>query len=119
MPPAGGFPKHLPTDELLKIVEKIHSNSGDFVEGDLIDRLWRYDSYVLKLLPIQDLEDEWAIDDETVSEYAALSTQPPPIVYDPRSKSIIDGSHRIAALREKGQTEIWAYVGEKKLPIKR
>jgi ParB-like chromosome segregation protein Spo0J len=35
----------------------------------------------------------------------------PPIVFDPKERSIIDGTHRVNAALRRGDTHIWAYVG--------
>lgn len=110
--PVGEWAPQIPVSDLVKIVQKIHASPQDFDEGDLMDRLYKFDMYQLQELPLDTLDAfQWSSADWMVDEYAALSTQAPPIVYDPKQKSIIDGTHRALAAIAKGQTHILAYVG--------
>lgn len=111
--PAGHWPSRVGTAELLLEVERLHSNAVDFEKGDLIDRLRGFDCYHLQALALDTLDaDEWACNEDTAREYAEAPGAFPPIVYDPREGSIIDGTHRVNAAILRGETHIWAYVGE-------
>lgn len=110
--PVGEWAPRIEVSELIQVVRKIHASPQDFDDGDLTDRLYKFSTYQLKEIPLDTLDAlEWSSADWMVDEYAALSTQAPPIVYDPKKKSIIDGTHRALAAIARGHTHIWAYVG--------
>jgi hypothetical protein len=94
-------------------IRQIHASPQDFEEGDLLSRIHRYSSFSLKLIAVTDYDPtQFALCDKTVKEYSANTNTAPPIVVDPESSSVIDGCHRLAAAIDRGDSHIWAYVGE-------
>ena len=70
-------------------------------------------SHALTLMNIADLPSrQWDVCEEDVAEFATLDTVPPPLVYDSKAHSLIDGTHRLAALELRGETRVWVYVGQ-------
>lgn len=111
--PVGQWPEILATSELLERVRAIHQQPADWDEGDLAERLWRFDRYRLEVMDIAQLDaDEWSICQMVVDDYARMKTVAPPIVVDGATHSIIDGTHRLNAAIARGETTIWAYVGQ-------
>jgi hypothetical protein len=110
------YPPELDAPDILDYVKEIHHNmSGeDFAEGNLTDRIYYFDNYELKMLPISKIRLEWATDWSEIERYAQMDTPFPPIVYDPVHRSIIDGTHRVKAALERGDETILAYVGKPK-----
>jgi hypothetical protein len=109
--------KLISNDEVYSLVQRIHRNPDDFVDGDLAKRLDKYKFYILKTIPISDLDlNEWDVKDYLVDELSDMikknSTYPPIVVT--HNMSIIDGIHRANALHELGHKEINAYVGVRK-----
>jgi ribosomal protein L17 len=106
------------SDEIVAIVQSLHSREEDFDEGDLIDRIKQFKTYKLTNIPINNVDtDEFLTDVELVDEYVEkIKNNPdyPPIVFDPINSSIIDGMHRVQALEELGYETIRAYVGVEK-----
>lgn len=106
-------------NEVHDLVKSIHRNLDDFYEGDIADRIYWFDDYVLTKIPVNQLIlDEWEVDDDLVDEIADMINQnnaaTPPIVYDPIADSIIDGTHRANAYDRLGLETIPAYVGKTK-----
>jgi hypothetical protein len=106
-------------DQVYDTVKHIHRNYDDFHEGDLTDRIYWFAAYKLTELSINDLDlDEWDVDEDLVAEHVAMIMKSrhttPPIVYDPKERSIIDGIHRANAYAQLGYETIPAYVGVKK-----
>jgi hypothetical protein len=101
--------------EVMQQVENIHSNRQDLDDGDLRNRIDRFDVFIRKAVPIASIDlGEFSINDETVQDYVQLyraTGSYPPIVFDEVSGSIIDGLHRANALVLCGLTEIEAFVG--------
>lgn len=98
------------------LVKGIHRRLHDFEEGDLVDRIYWFSQYKLVELPISNIDlDEWDLDDDLVTDHVAEIMRSkhtmPPIVFDPISKSIIDGTHRANAYHKLGMKTIPAYVG--------
>lgn len=82
-------------------------------DGRIGARIEAFESYRLERLPLSSINiGEWDVDEEMVDIYAKLETQFPPIIYDPKRKSIIDGAHRCNAAKQKGHDSILAFVGE-------
>jgi len=85
-----------------------------FVEGDLGDRLEKYDNYKLEEISIDRLNlNEWYLDKDYVEEYKEKylnNKDYPPIVVD-SDYGIIDGLHRVNALKESGLKKVLAFVG--------
>ena len=98
------------------LVKGIHRRLHDFEEGDLVDRIYWFRQYKLVELPISNIDlAEWDLDDALVTDHVAEIMRSkhtmPPIVFDPISKSIIDGTHRANAYHQLGMKTIPAYVG--------
>jgi hypothetical protein len=107
-----GFPGTIEPAKLVEIVKKIHHTENDFVEGNLVNRIWRFEFYVLEWVPIAMLNlNQWDVDDELVAQYAAMKGQYPPIIYDEIDESIIDGVHRARAADLRGDQYVLAYYG--------
>jgi hypothetical protein len=102
------------SEELVEMVRKLHLNHEDFEEGDLEDRIRQHDFYKLVDADANDIKaDMWNSDDDLVSDYeeeykSKLSY--PPVVLDDDRKTIIDGTHRIKALKNLGHKTIKAWV---------
>lgn len=107
--------KRISANEIYDWVVKNHYNKGDLVEGNLSDRIFKYNYYVLQDLSMDKIDvEEWNSHDETVEKYKQLYLKTkdyPSIVYDSIDESIIDGTHRARALKELGIKIIKAYVG--------
>jgi hypothetical protein len=101
------------SDLVYSVVQRIHRNDDDFVDGDIGERLEKFDEYEVKMLKISTIDlDEWDVQPDLVEEFANLSKETAfPIVYDIVDKSIIDGIHRANAAHMRGETEIVALVG--------
>ena len=103
-----------PNEKVYQMVQKLHRNYDDFIDGDLGDRLDNYDNYELKDINISDLDlEEWDVQedlvDNIVDEMKKNKEYPPIVVGD--DMSIIDGIHRANALNKLGFNKIRAYVG--------
>lgn len=102
-------------DDVAELVAGIHHRQEDLADGDLLHRIERFVTYVLRPLPIADLNlGEWLHDEDTSDDYAARMLRgevPPPIVFDAVDGSIIDGTHRANAAAKAGHDAIMAYVG--------
>ena len=101
-------------DMVYQLVQKIHRDYDDFIDGDLGERLDKYKNYDLKEIDISNLNlEEWDVQDYLVDEIVQQMKQDknyPPIVVDSQY-GIIDGIHRANALDELGFKTIKAYVG--------
>jgi hypothetical protein len=85
----------------------------DAYEGEVPHNIQRFRSYQLQQLPIDQIDlDGYGYDPDLAKDYAAMDTQPPPIVYDPIDRMIIDGYHRVHAALLRGAKTIPAYVGQ-------
>ena len=108
--------------DIYTYVQKLHhKRKEDFWEGDLGERIEKYPFYVVKEIPIEQIEmDEFQVDDDDVEEYIELFKKLnsyPPIVLTKKQSGyyyIIDGTHRANALRELGLKSIICFVGKKK-----
>lgn len=99
-------------DDVARLVQRIHHNEDDLHEGDLLDRIYKFSSYILRSIPLSGINaHEWMVHDELVRSYGDAPSPAPPIVYDAVDRSIIDGSHRVNAALYRGDDEIMAYVG--------
>jgi hypothetical protein len=109
------WPKETTPDVLIHWLDNNHHSPEDLDYGDLNERVWAFQRYTLQRVPLSTLNaHEWYVDDDMVRDYAfSLNRSPaPPIIYDPVNKSIIDGTHRVNAASEMGESEILAYVGD-------
>ena len=90
-----------------------------FVDGNLGERLDKYQNYKLDYINLDDINlDEWELDDDIVEDYKIIyknTTHYPPIVVETGEYSylysIIDGNHRANALKKAGETKILAFIG--------
>ncbi len=113
------FPREINAGQVDAIVRKIHRDENDFVEGDITDRIYWFNNYVLGELEIGALDlYEYEIDEDLIEDYIDhIKDSPktmPPIVYDPINGSIIDGIHRANAYARLGKVTIPAYIGKDK-----
>lgn len=101
-------------DVLLEWLEAHHQNPEDLTEGDLAERVYAHDVYVLAEIPLSAIDlNEWSVDTDTVYEYLKRYERTkdyPPIIYDTINETMIDGMHRANALSRAGLTMIKAYV---------
>ena len=101
---------------IYSIVKKIHRNFNDFDEGDITDRIYWFDQYKLVNFPLSKLNlNEWDVNEDLVADNIAkiMKSQHtmPPVVIDPFTNSIIDGTHRANAYAKLGYDTIPAYIG--------
>jgi hypothetical protein len=106
----------LTNDEVLDDVTALHREPDDIEDGDLVVRVNRHRRYVLMLLPMSlfDGAPEWDVDAGLVDQFAEALQEArcyPAIVYDMKAKSIIDGAHRVEALKKVRAKGVWAFVG--------
>lgn len=106
------YPKSVPASFIIKLINNIHHTPEDLASGDLSNRVWRFRRYKLSQLPISNINVEWNIDQNSINDFTMMpvSTQPP-IVFDSVDHSVIDGTHRVAATKLRGDQLILAYVG--------
>jgi 2'-5' RNA ligase len=104
-------------DEIYWVVQSIHRDPDDLIEGDLGERIGSYAEYELRDVPLADLMlDEWDVDEHAVdamlSDYEdeLRAGDYPPIVLS-HDMSFIDGIHRANALARLGSATVNAYVG--------
>jgi hypothetical protein len=108
--------------EIYSYIQKLHyKRKEDFWVGDLGDRIEKYSYYVVREIPINDIEmDVYQMDEDDLEEYIELFKELqsyPPIVLTKKKYGyydIIDGTHRANALRELGLTSIVCFVGKNK-----
>lgn len=110
----------LPESVIYQYVQILHKNHDDFVDGDLGDRIEEFKQYRLEKIKLNNLEDEWDMDYGLVNYYKQqyLDSETkiyPPIVlkrYKGGHYSIIDGTHRVEALKNIGNKKwVLAWVG--------
>ena len=108
--------------EIYTYIQKLHyKRKEDFWEGDLGERIEQHPYYVVKEIPIDEIEmDVYQVDEDDLEEYVELFKELqlyPPIVLDKKEYGyydIIDGTHRANALRELGIKSIICFVGTNK-----
>lgn len=103
------------SDVVLGMLQHIHGRPDDLVDGDLVHRINKFDTYEETIIDIDMLDlDEWEVDEDFVDELSQRITIDgyEPIVYDPDDGPIIDGIHRANALNNIGKQKIKAYVGK-------
>lgn len=101
-------------NDIYDLVHNIHHRLGDFDDGDISDRIYKYPYYVLKDVSLNNIElDEFDINDDMVEKYKLKikngEKMPFPVLNS--DYSIIDGTHRLNALNELGVTHQLCYVG--------
>jgi len=115
-------PKRIDAQSLIDNVLSLHFSSQDSLEieeSDIPIRLNSYNYYDLKLININDLVGVDSVKNAYVTIFdhqiennknqIIASNSYPPIVVD-IMKQIIDGYHRVFALKELGCRNVWAYV---------
>jgi len=90
---------------VLQYVREMHEGYED--DG----RITQYEWFVLKEVPLASIDAPWETGQDTVDQYARLTTEPPPIVLD-HHNIVIDGTHRVAVATDRGDTTIKAFVPE-------
>lgn len=97
---------------VLDMVESNHGREEDFEEGDIINRINKFDFYVVKEMPLSDIDlTEWDVDEDYVDELTGSEKAKLPLVYDNDARSIIDGIHRANNRHENGHKTILSLVG--------
>ena len=99
--------------DILDYCQRLHLNAEDWDEGDLEERVCANRHYRKTTLRIADIDCPWGVDERLAAEYAALPGRLPSIVCGPRRK-VIDGTHRVAAARMRGDTVIDAFVADRR-----
>jgi hypothetical protein len=83
----------------------IHSQHNEFEDDDRVDGVYR-----LQLVdPNIFSESEWAFDEDHAEEMSKSAKQYPPIVYN-TDGDVVDGNHRIAAAKLRGDSDILAFI---------
>jgi len=113
------YPKQINPGDLDRMVQIIHRDERDFSKGDLTDRIYWFNSYVLTELELSIINlNEYYVDENLVKDYIDyIKDSPntmPPIVFDPYNQSVIDGIHRANAYARLGYSFIPAYIGQEK-----
>jgi hypothetical protein len=104
---------HIPSADILDYCRRVHMNVEDWDEGDLEERVSANRYYRKTTLRIDDIDCYWGVDEELAAKYAALPGRLPAIVCR-SARDVIDGAHRIAAARIRGDATIDAFVAERR-----
>lgn len=105
-----GFPRQLSSDEAVLYILSLNS---DGVETNVLDEVKRHAPYSLRTILLQNLPFVFAIHKTKAEQYAQmLPDTMPPIVCAMIGDvwTILDGHHRIGALKALGQKQAWAYL---------
>jgi hypothetical protein len=96
----------------VKTADEVVSSVGNMQAYDVLKSRGGMDAkFVLKDIPVGSVKTSNKTEKETVKTYAEKTgTAPPIVVYE---GEIIDGNHRMAAAKERGDKTIKAYVGYK------
>lgn len=109
------YPETASADAVARLAQDIHHQEEDFSEGDLLHRIEKFHTYVLREVPLSEINlGEWTHYEDMSDEYAErlkAGEKMPPIIYDAEWKSLIDGTHRANAAAKAGLDSILAYVG--------
>ena len=108
--------------DIYTYVQKLHyKRKEDFYDGDLGERIEKFPYYVVKEIPIDDIQiDEYELDIDDMEDYINIYNKLksyPPIVLGKKiygKYNIIDGTHRVNALKNLGSNTIISFVGKKK-----
>lgn len=103
-------------EDIIDYIKDKHHTLEDFEEGDIIERISQYYWYYLSEIKIKDTDYEnYDYDQEKVNlmtqNIKENSFKYPPIIFDPLNKTVIDGIHRIRALKGLGVEKVKAYIG--------
>jgi hypothetical protein len=72
-------------------------------------RITQYKEFVLKEVPLDQIDAPWETSEELVENYSLLDTPAPPIVLD-HHNTVIDGTHRVGAAYDRGDKSVKAFV---------
>ena len=104
--------------ELDRLVFRSHHTPEDFDEGDIQERIDKFDYYHLVKINLKTLDrDEFDVNYGLVEYYVekikneGIENMPPMLISD--SLEIIDGIHRLNALLDFGVDEATVYLGSK------
>lgn len=120
---ASKYPKVVSYYFILDLVKSIHHTTEDLYEGDLRERIFKYEKYILSEISIDEAikYSPFYVDKNSVNDIIEnysdklLSGDYPPIIFDPDEDLIIDGTHRIRALKDLGVDKVIAYIGKTKM----
>jgi len=99
------------SSDVYELVRDIHHNEDDFYDGNLGDRIYEYDVYEERDVPIKEVISPWDVDEVKVDEYVEMGSKNIPHIVIDHDYEIIDGTHRFEAAKELGLETIKAYVG--------
>jgi hypothetical protein len=108
-------PDIISEDILYQNIQEFHRNYDDFIDGDLSERIEEYEFYKLIEIDFNKLDlEEWNVDESLVEEIKEeiefnINTMPLCVIDD--NYSIIDGIHRLNALKNLGYNSIKVYQG--------
>lgn len=112
------YDNKISADDVSSLVHNIHTTELDS-DQDLDDRIYSNKYYSLTEIPINEIMSPYEVDydkvHEYIEEYKNNSNYPPIVVdknttYGPRKYEIIDGTHRLDALKRLGLKTIKAYI---------
>jgi hypothetical protein len=93
------------------------ADENGWEEGSIGERVFEFPYFELREIPMTDIDfEEFNIDDDKVEkfiEWYKKNKEYPLIVFNPYTKSIIDGIHRAMALNKLGLKKIKAWCGVK------
>jgi ribosomal protein L37AE/L43A len=101
--------ERLSAQQVLEYVKSIHTGYEDVETGESLGRIARYRTFELQEINPNDIEIPYLVDDETVREYARLTSEYPTVVLD-KFGVVIDGAHRVCAAQDRGDQTIKAFV---------
>jgi hypothetical protein len=101
--------------DLIIMMRKIHPRTEDFSEGDLFERIKRFDMYTLQEISLCDIHrGRYDLDDSLIEEYAelAVNTQPPIILSEPfgDKRDVVDGNHRVEAQAKRNIDKLLGFI---------
>ena len=101
------------SEELVQYLIELDRNIED--NDFILDFATRFETYVLKSLPIKKFNiGEGEISRMTVDDYSQLYQQSawcPPVLYD-RMEGLVDGYHRVSAIKRVGGEKVPAFIGK-------
>jgi hypothetical protein len=93
------------------IINYIFELHDDDSENNIGERVREYGAlgFELQNVEISKITAEWMLSDEKVDEYAKMTSPAPPVVLD-KYLEVIDGTHRVHAALDRGESTIKAFV---------
>jgi hypothetical protein len=106
------YPIKVTADWVIRYVAEMNDREDPY-EGEVPEHISEFTSYVLREVPIDEINvGDFSYDPKLAAEYANGSRDTaPPIVYDVMNHLVIDGFHRVHAARLRGDQYISAYIG--------